>query len=158
MAEKQLTARQEKFAQNVALRLMNWRDAALDAGYSEHTVNHRGPKYLLDRPEIAARIEELKKRVIHGSAAGLEEAFMQSASLVTEALSVQAGLMRNAESEAVRERAARSLIELGKGLLLASRPKDSSFQEAMVALYQEAQRRKQNTIEIKGEKLADADE
>jgi len=157
MAKERLTSRQERFAQNVALRLMHWNDAAIDAGYAKQTVEKRGAAYFLDRPKMAQRIAELQQHGMRLVVQTLEQSFMQVGSMVTEALTVQRDLMRHAESESVKERAARAVIELGKGLLLSVRPKDSTYEEAMIHLFEEAQRRIKEKEAIEVESLADPD-
>lgn len=138
---KPLTPREERFCQIVGARLEMPGPAMLTVGYSRGTVEGHGPSYLLHRPEIQKRIREVQEMVAGQAVGTLQDLFLMVSKDLELAFRVERELMENSESETVRERAARTIIETGKSLVVASMPGRADFNAALRELWERAQQR-----------------
>lgn len=151
-----LSPMEEEFCRLVATRLKSPREAMKTAGYAKTTIGAHGPSLLLKRPRVAKRIAELQKVTDKAVEGRLSTAFLKVESMVSDAFAVLADIMENGKSDAARERAARTVLEVGKGILLASVPKEVTFTVVMRDLYQEALQRTSSgeIVDIEGETVA----
>jgi hypothetical protein len=152
----ELTAREERFCQLVGARLMDPGPAMIEVGYSKGTVGSRGPAYLLSRPRVQARIRQVQDQVAGQAVSTLQDVFLMIKDDLGLAFKVERGLMEKGESETVRERAARTIIETGKGLLIAAMPGKKAFEVVMRDAYKRAQERLEagEVIEAEGGAIA----
>jgi len=153
--EHKLSKMQEAFAENVALLFMDGREAMRAAGYSESTIKKNGSAFLFRNKAVMQRITALRSIGLENAMSSLERVFGRVSSIVEEALVVEANLMRHADSEPVRERAARALLDIGKGLLVAAHPTSKSFTAVMEELYAEAMDRKERTVDVEGGEIGE---
>lgn len=140
-ARAECTSQEELFCQLVVLKNVVAREAAVQAGWAASTMKSRGPKFLLDRPRIKKRIVALREDVLAKHGGSLEDVFLGVKNHVGEAIEVLADLMHNAESDAVKGRAAMAILDAGKGFILAAMPKRVTFDVLMSELHAEGERR-----------------
>lgn len=149
----QCSPKEERFCQLVVYQNVPPRDAALQAGWSESTISSYGPNYVMKRPRVQERIKEMNADVVMqrtGKFKTLSSVFLTVAHHVDDAIQVMVDLMHNAKSEAVKQRAAATIIEAGKGILIAQMPKKVTFDVRMSQLAEEARQRLESgqTIDI----------
>jgi len=156
---RELTPREERFCQLVGARLMEPGPAMLEVGFARGTLASKGPRYLLSRPHVRERIQEVQNEMAGQAVSTLQDVFLMIRDDLEVAFQVERSLMKGARSETVRERAARTVIECGKGLLIASLPGKKAFEEALRDAWSRAQARLQagEIVEIEGDLVAHTD-
>lgn len=141
IARDECTAEEELFCQLVVFKHVPEREAAIQAGWALSTIQSRGVKFLSDRPRIKQRMAELRQEVLAKHGKSLEDVFLAVRDHVGDAINVLAELMHTAESEAVRQRSATAIAEIGKGLVIAAMPRKMTFEVLMSQLSAQGKQR-----------------
>jgi hypothetical protein len=145
----QLRPQQRAFVEAWSLGKMKPTEAMRAAGYAEETIKHKGPTYVFRGKGVMAyatalcdeRVETVVD-VIKGQLLSLETA-------LPLALDTLVMLAAKAENENVRVKAASVIVDLCKGLVIASLPKKSlDFTSLMKAIYEDAREERKKAVPV----------
>jgi len=126
-------------AEMCALSGLSPRQAMLEAGYSKVTVNKRGPAFVMDRPHVVEYIKALKEGKKESLVGGLKARLVGLEHSLGIAIRTLTELAQEADSDSVRVRAAGKLLDLGKGIIIASMPQAKVDATALMKeIYEEA--------------------
>ena len=134
-----LTDKQRKFVEIYKLGQVHPRVAMKEAGYAQKTIDHEGPIVLLRNEKVKAYIEALSDTKLEAIVGSIKAQFLRLEYSVAIALKTVTDLARDAQDEGVKLRAAKAILDLSKGILIATIPqKRMDFSLLMRDIYKEA--------------------
>ena len=150
LLSKELTDAERRFVEIWKLGRVHPRVAMKEAGYAQSTIDKHGPSWIIKRPRVQAYVKALSDTKLDSIVGAVQAQFLRLEYSLEIALNTITQLAESAEDEGVKLRAAKALIDLGKGILLATIPqKRMDFSVLMRDIYQEAReaREKANKAE-----------
>jgi len=156
--------RERRFVEIWKLGKATPRQAMLEAGFAETTVNKRGPAYLLRKDRVLAYANALADTKVEAIVGAVKGQFLRLEFALGIAMDTLITLAGEAKDESVRLRASSKIVDLGKGILIASMPKKRvDFSVTMADIFKEAADRRAASkglpyVEIEEEEPADDNE
>jgi hypothetical protein len=128
------------------------------AGYSDSTISQKGPIYLFRKRHVMDYANALCEGRVDAVADVIKAQLLRLEMALPVALNTLIVMAAKAANEAVRVRAASVIVDLAKGILIASLPKKSvDFTELMRAIYEEA-KEERKSLAPKSAKPEDVEE
>jgi len=131
------------------------RTAMLEGGYAASTVAHRGAKWFVNKPKVKMYMDTLTELHVGSVIQGVRGQFLRLEHGIRVALTAVINICEHGSDDKDRLRAAKILLDMGQGLLLAALPQKSNDWNALIVdLYNEAHANANKTIDV----VPDADD
>lgn len=92
------------------------RDALLEAGYSERSVNSKGTSWILNRPRVKREIQRAKADLTGGTATAIDKQLARLPEMLRVALDTLEQIVTAGDNDTIRFKAVSMIIQLSRTL------------------------------------------